>query len=302
MSGTVLQWECHGATCYGTAGRHTVATILPSGTPDSPTRLLWGCLGRSDIAHGMPAAQAACQAAWEAFVAAAGLVPAGTQQAVSAVYRATATDWFLASRASQGERTDVLYALLTALRAAYPGTCEAVDAEARGSIPEAPPMTRPAEVFARASAMAAASTRPRRPPGLPHRGDDNRVWDAWRHACRDCRHSGPAGCERYGVIEHARGDIVGLPTGPGGCSEWSPRMPVPDVPRVGAGTGRQAVPPSGEGGDTGPLYRWRWRARLPERRGELFRVLARGKLNACLIRFEADGAIVVTSRNALRRA
>lgn len=77
MSGTMLQWECQGATCYGSAGRHTVAAILPSGTPDSPSRLLWGCLGRSDIAHGLPAAQAACQAAWEAFVSHAGLVPAG---------------------------------------------------------------------------------------------------------------------------------------------------------------------------------------------------------------------------------
>lgn len=136
MSGTMLQWECHGATCYGSAGRHTVATILPSGTPDSPTRLLWGCLGRSGIAHGLPAAQAACQAAWEAFVSAAGLVSAGTNSAVATVYRATATDWFLAG---QSERADVLYALLTALRAAYPGASEAVDAEARGSIPEAAP-------------------------------------------------------------------------------------------------------------------------------------------------------------------
>lgn len=77
MSGTGLRWEEHGATCYGTAGRHTVAMILPSGTPDTPTRLLWGCLGRSDIAHDLPAAQAACQAAWAAFVADAGLVSAG---------------------------------------------------------------------------------------------------------------------------------------------------------------------------------------------------------------------------------
>jgi hypothetical protein len=48
-------------------------------------------------------------------------------------------------------------------------------------------------------------------------------------------------------------------------------------------------------------YRWHWRARLPERRGQLFRVLARGSLNSCLIEFQ-DGTRIITSRNALRRA
>ena len=48
-------------------------------------------------------------------------------------------------------------------------------------------------------------------------------------------------------------------------------------------------------------YRWHWKARLPERRGQVFRVVCRGKLNACLIQFE-DGFQVVTSRNALRKA
>jgi hypothetical protein len=52
---------------------------------------------------------------------------------------------------------------------------------------------------------------------------------------------------------------------------------------------------------TTQLYRWRWKARLPERHGQLLRVLARGKLNSCLIEFE-DGWRVVTSRNALRKA
>jgi hypothetical protein len=41
---------------------------------------------------------------------------------------------------------------------------------------------------------------------------------------------------------------------------------------------------------------------VPERRGQLFHVLVRGKLNSCLIRFVDDGWTVVTSRNALRRA
>ena len=48
------------------------------------------------------------------------------------------------------------------------------------------------------------------------------------------------------------------------------------------------------------LYRWHWRARLPERHGQTFVVLARGTLNACLIEF-GDGVRFVTSRNALRR-
>lgn len=93
-------------------------------------------------------------------------------------------------------------------------------------------MTRPAEAFARAAAMAAAggegaiAARPRRPPGLPHRGDDNAAWDAWLHACRDCRHSGSAGCERYGVTGYAGGVLAGLPTGPGGCVEWAARRDV----------------------------------------------------------------------------
>jgi hypothetical protein len=52
---------------------------------------------------------------------------------------------------------------------------------------------------------------------------------------------------------------------------------------------------------TPQLYRWFWKARLPERRGQLFRVLVRGKLNSCAIQFISDGKIVVTSRNALRK-
>ncbi len=49
------------------------------------------------------------------------------------------------------------------------------------------------------------------------------------------------------------------------------------------------------------LYRWRWRAKLPDRHGDVFRVLARGSMNSCLIEFLSDGHQVVTSRNALRR-
>jgi hypothetical protein len=49
------------------------------------------------------------------------------------------------------------------------------------------------------------------------------------------------------------------------------------------------------------LYRWRWRTCLPERHGQLFRVVARGKRNARLIEFE-DGARYVAPGNALRRA
>ena len=50
------------------------------------------------------------------------------------------------------------------------------------------------------------------------------------------------------------------------------------------------------------LYRWHWRKRMPERHGQLFRLLARGAMNACMIEFILDGRRVVTSRNALRKA
>ena len=49
------------------------------------------------------------------------------------------------------------------------------------------------------------------------------------------------------------------------------------------------------------LYRWRWRARLPERFGQLLRVTARGELNSCRIEFVTDGVKVITSRNALEK-
>jgi hypothetical protein len=45
---------------------------------------------------------------------------------------------------------------------------------------------------------------------------------------------------------------------------------------------------------------WRWRCRLPDRHGEPCVVLARGKLNSCLVRF-GDGLTVVTSRYAVRK-
>ncbi len=50
----------------------------------------------------------------------------------------------------------------------------------------------------------------------------------------------------------------------------------------------------------GFLYRWRVRARLPERFGQACRVLVRGRMNSALVEF-ADGFRVVTSRNYLRR-
>lgn len=46
---------------------------------------------------------------------------------------------------------------------------------------------------------------------------------------------------------------------------------------------------------------WFWRSRLPERKGEPCRVLARGRMNSILVEF-ADGFQVVTSRYAVRRA
>lgn len=48
-------------------------------------------------------------------------------------------------------------------------------------------------------------------------------------------------------------------------------------------------------------YVWRWRSRLPERKGERCRVLCRGKRNSCLVEFRSDGYKVVTSRWAVRK-
>jgi hypothetical protein len=45
-------------------------------------------------------------------------------------------------------------------------------------------------------------------------------------------------------------------------------------------------------------YVWRVKTRLPERYMTPCRVLARGKLNTCLVEFE-DGYRVITSRNYL---
>lgn len=49
------------------------------------------------------------------------------------------------------------------------------------------------------------------------------------------------------------------------------------------------------------LYRWSWRARLPERHGQLCRLLCTGTLNSALVEFVEDGARYVTDRRALRR-
>lgn len=46
---------------------------------------------------------------------------------------------------------------------------------------------------------------------------------------------------------------------------------------------------------------WHWRSRLPERKGQTCRVLARSRrMNSILVEFE-DGCRVVTSRYAVRR-
>jgi len=51
---------------------------------------------------------------------------------------------------------------------------------------------------------------------------------------------------------------------------------------------------------TGYPYYWRVRTRLPERNGQLCRVLIRGKMNSALVEFQ-DGYKVITSRNYIRR-
>jgi len=47
-------------------------------------------------------------------------------------------------------------------------------------------------------------------------------------------------------------------------------------------------------------YVWFWRSRLPERKGQPCRVVARGRMNSALVQF-ADGFLVVTSRFAVRK-
>jgi hypothetical protein len=49
-------------------------------------------------------------------------------------------------------------------------------------------------------------------------------------------------------------------------------------------------------------YRWRVRARLPDRFGQRCRVVVRGSMNSALVEFERDGFRVVTSRNYMRRS
>lgn len=46
--------------------------------------------------------------------------------------------------------------------------------------------------------------------------------------------------------------------------------------------------------------KWYWRKRLPERKGEPCRILARGTMNSVLVEFE-DGHRVVTSGWAVRK-
>ncbi|HEY8256225.1 MAG TPA: hypothetical protein VIG08_01065 [Gemmatimonadales bacterium] len=46
---------------------------------------------------------------------------------------------------------------------------------------------------------------------------------------------------------------------------------------------------------------WRIKTRLPERKGQVCRILVRSRrMNSCLVEFE-DGYRVVTSRHAVRR-
>jgi len=47
------------------------------------------------------------------------------------------------------------------------------------------------------------------------------------------------------------------------------------------------------------MYIWYWRKKLPERKNQRCRILARGKMNSVLVEFE-DGYRVITSRYAVR--
>ena len=46
---------------------------------------------------------------------------------------------------------------------------------------------------------------------------------------------------------------------------------------------------------------WFWKQKLPERRGQLCRIVAAGRKNSALVEF-ADGFRVLTSRYAVRKA
>ena len=46
-------------------------------------------------------------------------------------------------------------------------------------------------------------------------------------------------------------------------------------------------------------YIWFWKKKLPERKGQICRVLARGKMNSIMVKF-IDGYKVITSRYAVR--
>lgn len=46
-------------------------------------------------------------------------------------------------------------------------------------------------------------------------------------------------------------------------------------------------------------HKWFWKSRLPERKGQECRILARGKMNSILVEF-TDGYKVITSRYAVR--
>jgi hypothetical protein len=54
-------------------------------------------------------------------------------------------------------------------------------------------------------------------------------------------------------------------------------------------------------GATADPFVWWWRVRLPARKGQRCRVLARGRMNSVMVEF-ADGFLVVTSRYAVRKA
>jgi hypothetical protein len=47
-------------------------------------------------------------------------------------------------------------------------------------------------------------------------------------------------------------------------------------------------------------HTWFWKSRLPERKGQLSKVIARGKMNSILVEFQ-DGMKVLTSRYAVRK-
>jgi hypothetical protein len=82
--------------------------------------------------------------------------------------------------------------------------------------------------------------------------------------------------------------------------DWN-RASLVQADRLGRDLDRKGPAASCSVNDDRYPYVWRWRVRLPERRGQRCRIVARGALNSAAVEFP-DGVRVITSGWAVRRA